>query len=54
MDFGVEAPQDLKNRNARIKRGEFPINKTTNNFFIKMENNCKSYIVADKLSFYKM
>ena len=47
-------PQDLKIWNSRRKRGDCLINKTTNNFFIKTENNCKSYIVTDKLSFYKM
>ena len=30
------------------------MNKTTKIFFIKTENSCKIYIVADKLSFYKM
>jgi len=53
LDLGG-GPQDLKNWNSRRKRGECPINKTTKNFFIKIENNCKIYIVGDKLSFYKM
>lgn len=33
---------------------EQTVNKNTKKIFIKIENNYKSYIVVDNLSFYKM
>ena len=53
MDLGKGGPQDLKNWNAN-KMIEHTVSKTTKKFFIKTKNNCKSYIVVDNLSFYKM
>ena len=51
--FGGD-PHDLKDWNSRRKRGECLINKTTKNFLIKIDNNCKDYIVVDLMFFYKM
>jgi len=54
MDLEGGGLKDLKDCNAKKKRREHTINKSTKIFFIKTDNNCKGYIVVENLSFYKM
>jgi len=49
-----ERPSRFEKLKCQKKRGEYTITKPQINFFIKIDNNCKGYIVVDNLSFYKI